>query len=465
MRKALKIAAVAIALLLLGGVLLWLHFHAQRPEALLAQLARGKGDREELIMRLNVARGDVVGPMIAAFRDENKPATFRADLLELLFKKNFRSTEPRIEETILAAIKDPNPAIRRKAAYGLAVYAEDRLQVALIDCLSDADPEVRRHAYLSLGSDPPWRGDPDDGVWGHLTDAQKDQMIQICTEQAKNEEDPAMRLFARAVIGREIEIRSLKAVQALQRSDLAAAEETFRSCLELDPENRQAQIRLVRFLIKNADQDRALAVAREYGALIEVPLLSKAPIIDGDPTDQVWAEAFVADTFYHTTSRWVARTTKGTSRAYIGHHDGTLYIGVIGYEEDLSKLVVRYTTHDSNVWSDDCVELIFDPDLTGTQSYQFVVNPVGALFDNFNQNISKNFKCRYKAQIFNDRGYWAMEFALNGEDLDGHDIEAGTLWSLNIFRVRIGGASEHGAIWPLFGAAHRMDLYPVALFK
>ena len=111
------------------------------------------------------------------------------------------------------------------------------------------------------------------------------------------------------------------------------------------------------------------------------------------------------------------------------------------------------------------MELIFDPGNTEKDTYQFVINPAGALFDNFNQDTSKNFKCEYKAKIFQDRGYWACEFALEGKELDNHVIEPGVIWSLVVFRVRIGAAAEHGAIWPLFGRAHNVPLYPIAVFK
>ena len=35
----------------------------------------------------------------------------------------------------------------------------------------------------------------------------------------------------------------------------------------------------------------------------------------GDPGDKVWNEAYTTDDFYHTTSRWAQRRTKGKSRA------------------------------------------------------------------------------------------------------------------------------------------------------
>ena len=348
--------------------------------------------------------------------------------------------------------------------YGLAVYAEPRLQLALLDCIADPDREIRRQAYLVLGSGN-WRASTESGIWTLLSVEQKEKMLRTCMAQAVKEEDAELRRLARAVIGKEIEMRSTKAREALQRSDLLGAEEILRGNLELDPENKQAQIRLVRFHFNNGDRDKALESARRYDAFISVPQLSEAPVLDGDPTDSVWAQAFTTDTFYHTTSRWVARHTKGKSKAHIGYRDGTIYIAVLGYEEDLSKLSVKHTTRDGGVWLDDCVEIVFDPESTGKNHYQFVINPAGAVYDQADGNKAKNFKCRQSAKVFNDRGYWALEFAIDGKDLDNHLIKPGTIWSLNIFRVRIGPASEHCAIWPTYGRTHRMELYPFALFE
>ena len=462
--KKLLIAAAAVALLLLAiGLLVALQYRSQDPEVLLDRLARGKGDRGDLIMRLNVARGDSVGPMIRALQDNTYSTDVRADILELLFKRNLRASEQRIEDAILAATRDPEPVIRRRAAYCLAVYAEGDLQATLADHIRDPDPQVRRQAYLVMGSRS--RRGPERGVWQRLSAEQKERMIKDCIKQMKTEETPEMKRLARAVIGREIAIRTDEATQALQTSDLGRAEELLRGALKLDPQNCLAQIRLVRFHLKSGDTEKAIALAREYGGLIEVPTLSKAPVIDGDPNDPVWAEAFMRDQFYMTTSVWVQQPTKGKSKAFIGHRDGKLYIAVIGYEKDLSRLVKKHAGRDSKVWADDCVEILFDPTNSERDFYQFAVNANGGLYDAFRNDKSKNFKCEYGAGIFRDSGYWACEFAIDGKDLDNHLIKRGEVWSLNVYRVRIGPASEHCAVWPVLGGTRTLNNYPIAIFK
>jgi hypothetical protein len=464
MKRILILAGILTAVLG-GGFAAWfVHYHSQRPEALIQHLLYGKGDPEELTMRINVARGEVVPHLIEAMKDPRAPASGRANILELLIKRNFRSSNEQIEQAILTALKDPDPVVRRKAAHGLAFYAKEELQVALADSLTDPDPEVRRQVYLVLG-DFAHRNAAESGVWKCLSKQQKEQMLQDCRENIERETDPEMRILCRAVIGREIEIRRLNAKQALQTADITKAETILRSALDLDPENHQARTGLARFYFKTGEKEKMLEIARKHHALIEIPLLSKPPEIDGDPTDEVWGEAYSTETFYQTTSRWVPRVTEGRSKAYIAHHGGKIYIAVLGYEKDLTKLIQKHTGRDTDVWKDDCVEILFDPGNTEKDYYQFVINPAGGLFDQANREKSLNFKCQYNAKVFYDRGYWGCEFALDGKDLDNHPITPGTIWSMVLCRTRIGPASELGAIWPMFGWTQQAELYPFALFK
>ncbi len=465
MNKILTVAIAVIVVAAVIAVVLIQNARSRNPQVLLKKLAAGQGNKEELIMRLNVARGDVIGPMIEAVQNKKAPTQFRAEVLELLFKRNFNSSEPRIEDVLLQAAGDSDVIIRRKAAEGLAVYAEPSLQLALIDHIFDSDPQVRRQVYLVLGANIRYASPRNGGIWGSMSEEHRGKVVARCLEQMKKENDSEMRQLVRAVIGKEIEIRGEEATQALQASDIQKAEDILRGALELDPQNRQAQIRLVRFYLETKGKQEAIEAAQKCGELIEIPQLTTPPTIDGDPSDDVWAQGYSTEEFYHTTSRWVAKPTKGKSKAIIGHRDGSIYITVIGYEEDLTKLITNQKGRDANLWLDDCVELIFDPDCTGKGFYQFIINSAGALFDQANGKVSRNFKCKYAAKVFPDRGYWAIEFTINGQDMDKHLIEPGKIGSLNVFRVRIGPASEHGVIKPLYGWAHRMDLYPLAIFR
>ena len=227
----------------------------------------------------------------------------------------------------------------------------------------------------------------------------------------------------------------------------------------------QAQVRLARLCLSTGDQKAALEIARKYKALIEIPHLSRAPVIDGDPTDNVWREAFTTERFFSSTSTCVAKPAGAKSRCYIGHCNGRIYVAMLGFEDDLNKLIVTKKNRDDDVYRDDCVELMFNPENSEKDYCQFDINPAGTLLDVRNGDFSASFKCDYKAGIFKDRGYWAVEFAIDASELTRAPINANTVWSLDFFRTRIGGGSETDAIWPTYGGSLRVGLYPLAVFK
>jgi hypothetical protein len=188
-------------------------------------------------------------------------------------------------------------------------------------------------------------------------------------------------------------------------------------------------------------------------------------VIDGDPADSAWQEAFRSDRFYHATSRWVERRAEGRSELRIGHRDGRIYIAVLGYEDDLGRLVVKHKSRDSDTWRDDCVEVFFDPANTEKDVYQFVINAYGACLDSYKLDKSQDFECEYAARVFRDRGYWACEFAVAASELGGATITRDSVWGMNIMRTRIGPASEQGAWWPSFGSSLKYNLHPIAVFE
>lgn len=476
MKNLAIVLAVLLAILTAAGVAISLRTRSQRPDVLLKKLAAGKGDRDMLITKLNLSRGDVTSALIEALNDRSHSSEFRAEVVELMHKRNHREQDPILAEALKGALSDPDAVVRQRAALCTATYGNDRMRLALIDLAADPDPDVRRQVYLSFG-DSPMSGNPESGVWEELSPEHLDALLAGCRKTVASESDAEeLRFLARAVIGRQIEILCRRAIRAQQSSQPAEAERLLNDAIALDETNHQAQIRLVKFLLKEGRREDALHVAREYGSLIEVPRLSAEPAIDGNPDDAVWDEAFVAEEFFMTGSRWAPRPAPTPSVARIAHRDGVLYISLVGYEPSMDEMRSSHQTRDSDVWRDDCMEFAFDPAVTDNEIYQFIVNPTGMLFDMHNGNKGENFECRYAAMTSRDGnwagptgkgdgdGYWAVEIAIRGEDLDGHAIEPGELWAMNVFRARNGAASEHAGLRAQFGTSLRKDLFPLALF-
>ncbi len=460
---AITTAIIALAALAVTVSVLFM-WEDHDPRTLLTRLettAPGQV-REQILMRLKSSPG-ADNAMMDVIKDKSRKDKFVAEVVELLFKRNVHRQAKDVNAALLETLKSESVVIRRKAAACMAMYAKNELRAGMIDLLDDPNAEVRKQAYIVLVSGY-WKY-PAYGVWEHISAAGRAKMLSICRKQMKSETDSDLRILARAVVGREIEVRALQARQLASSSDLAGAEKLLQSCLELDPDNQVAQIKLIRFYLRNGDKKKAIELARKHAAIMEVPELSETPKIDGDPTDKVWKEACRIDKFYHATSKWVQREAEGRSEAYIGHKDGVLYIAVLGYEDDLSKIRATVTGRDTQPWKDDCLELIFDPANSERELYQFVINTLGAMFDKHKSDAKVNFPCKYGVKVFKDRGYMGWEFAIRGDDLGKNKIKPGVIWSMNIFRTRIGAASEQGCVWSPCGWSLRMDTYPLALFK
>lgn len=462
MRRKTVIIIVA-SLVVAGGVttLLVVNSRSQTPEALLGQLAKGQGNREDLVMRLNVARGDVVAALLHAFNQPG-PSNFRADVLELLMKRHWRSNDPRIEEVMAQAVKDSDVLVRRTAVKGIAVYGDDKAQALLGGCYDDSDVEIRKQACAVFGVYAP-SDEPQRGPWRLLSPQQVQHMVDVCLQVQKD--GPAeLREFARTTIGREIEIRCFKATQVLQGSDVQGATKIVEDALKLDPENHLARIQLVRMLLAAGQKEQALEKGRQLGALIEIPELPSDPEIDGDPSDEAWTAAWKSDQFYRSSSRWCSHKAEGKSTAYLGHRGGKVFVAILGYENDLKKLIASHVTGDKELYKDDCVEIAFNPEITSTSTFKAVLNPTGGSLVR-PLPAFKNAKFQSRCRVFYDRGYWACEFAIDGREISTSPITSGTIWSMDVFRARIGLAAEHCALWPPHGNAMRVENWPLVLFK
>lgn len=470
MKRFLTIAGLILIILVVFVGLVTLKMRSGRPEVLLKKLRYGKGAKDVLKMKLNLARGDTVPLMTEAFKDSNADPAFRADILELLFRKYHRLGDQRILPILREALKSPDLTIRRRAVASFEVYGSEEERLCLLDSVDDPDREIRRRALATLvsgGVDRRSAGRVHDERWSKLSEDQRRILIEKCSRKMHTEEDPELQFLARAIIGREIEFLCNEAYETISTAEFEKGEKLLRQALELDPENNQARIRMVRHYLAAGMKKKALELAEKHGALLRIPLLAEAPNIDGDPTDKAWQEAlrYVGKPFYHSTSRWAPKEVEGKSDFYIGHRNGTLYIAVFGYEDDLNKLIVKHKGRDSAVYHDDCVEFFFDPSNNEADVYQFVINPIGALFDQYKRRSTENIMCQWGASVFHDRGYWACEFAVAATNLHNRKITADSVWGINIVRARIGPASEHCAWWPTFGWAHRYHLFPIAIFE
>lgn len=465
--RRIKITGIVIASIVVVFITsVWIVTRSGNVSVLLANLRdASEAEREELMMRLSLTRGDVVPQTIQAFQDTGAPAQYRAALLGLLFKINSRLEDEKIQEVLKKALKDPCVEVSRKAVHGYVLFMGHDKQMDLLDLIRSPDPEIRKQVCLQLCAEGRRRHRR--ALWDSLSREEaaekKKKLIADAIEQAKLETDPELKGIVRSIVGRRVEELCRKASQAAQRSDPVKAEELLEQARKLDPESQRAMIATVRHHLRMDDREKTLELARKFGALLRIPKLSSAPLIDGDPTDKVWEESFADGLRYRSSSRWTSMLVKGRSEMRIGHRDGKIYISVLAYEDDLSELVVKHKKRDSDVWRDDCVEFMFDPANMARPAYQIIVNAGGICFDSYRHRREVNFEFDSAVSIFEGRKYWACELAVAASEFGDAAITADSIWGMNIVRTRIAAAEQH-IWWPTYGRSINYHLHPLAVF-
>ena len=109
--------------------------------------------------------------------------------------------------------------------------------------------------------------------------------------------------------------------------------------------------------------------------VIETP---QPPIIDGNISEIAWQRARTLSPFQNVDGTDEPQNPTQTSLLWDSEH---LYIGVKAYIPEAQIPHISQTQHDSPIWEDECIEILMDPNLKTDTYYHFVINPIGALFD------------------------------------------------------------------------------------
>ncbi|MBN1258005.1 MAG: hypothetical protein JXA52_09915 [Planctomycetes bacterium] len=460
MKRALLLITIVAGVIIVFVGISWIMIQSTEPGALINRLQScDPQERKDILLFLNAGSSDAVPALLAAIGDRENFSELRADLVEVLYQIYSRVADPRIEEAMGEFLKDPDVVFRRRAINCHSLYTPRSKHELALPCLDDKDPEVRAKVYMMFNT------------WGDINEELRETLLPYALQDWQHADNADLKYFAHLLVGREVTFRCEEATQLLQRNaDVVGAEKMLRSALELDPENHRAKIRLVRHFLNIQQREKAIELAEEYGALLRIPLLPAAPVLDGDPTDEVWQKACKTEHPYLTTNRFITERAVAKTTTYLGHRDGVIYIASIAYEDNLDGLVVKKTIRDQPVFEDDCMEYFFDPDNSESTDYKFAINAGGAVFDRLGNDSSIDFPCEQAVKIFKDRGYWACEFSVPVAALvdkrkkETRKLTSESVWGISLLRARIQAPSEQCATWPTFGAL-QLHLFPIAIFE
>ncbi len=102
------------------------------------------------------------------------------------------------------------------------------------------------------------------------------------------------------------------------------------------------------------------------------------PVIDGNISEIAWQRASTLSPFQNVDGTGEPQNPTQTALLWDSEH---LYIGVKAYISEAQIPHISQTQNDSPIWEDECIEILMDPHLKTDTYYHFVINPIGALFD------------------------------------------------------------------------------------
>lgn len=179
---------------------------------------------------------------------------------------------------------------------------------------------------------------------------------------------------------------------------------------------------------------------------LRVPRLTGPIEPDGRLDEPAWAGAGLLPLLCdHQTGR----VAEVTTQALVAWDAGALYLGVRCQEPRVGDLRATLTARDAPLWGDDSVEVFLRPP-DGRTYYQFVVNPLGALYDARAQDASWDCPAVAAAQRFDDA--WSCELVIPWSAVGGPPA-SGDVWTGNFCRGRKAGGSEELTCWSVTGGS------------
>ena len=163
--------------------------------------------------------------------------------------------------------------------------------------------------------------------------------------------------------------------------------------------------------------------------------------VDGVLDEPCWQQGkWQTDFMLADVNAKLARAAVQT-RFKVAYTASAAYVAVECDEPNMAGLKAKTPWRDGAVWSDDCVEIFFDPSNTGRYYHQILANSRGAIFDmyaaDFGKVKSKLWDGAFTAAGSVDReaGVWRLEVEIPyGTLVLGS--EAGSNWRINVARER-----------------------------
>ena len=157
--------------------------------------------------------------------------------------------------------------------------------------------------------------------------------------------------------------------------------------------------------------------------------VEKSPVMDGTLQDPLW-EKCPAWPMGACTSE---NQQKYATWAKVLFGPAHVYVGVYCEEPDTAGLAAKIAKRDGPVWEDDAVEVFLRPD-PQEAACQFVVNPLGTLYDAHDKNPAYNSTAEVKAHVEKGKA-WTVTLKIPMREIGAY-VGEDQMWTLNVYRTR-----------------------------
>jgi hypothetical protein len=190
----------------------------------------------------------------------------------------------------------------------------------------------------------------------------------------------------------------------------------------------------------------------------EIPRAPLAPIVDGEPDDEMWQAASVVDAFYLLGGKGLPRAR---TRAQFMYDDTYLYVAITCQEPVRRKPLIK----NGAIWGDDEVEVWIDANGDGKTYRQIIVNGAGAKLE---MGEDGTIEIGVRAAVHVREGHaWSAELAIPFAGL-GVTPKPGATWRLNVARHRPAGNGfpTELLVWgPLSRGFKELPQFPTVTFR
>ena len=182
---------------------------------------------------------------------------------------------------------------------------------------------------------------------------------------------------------------------------------------------------------------------------------AKAPVIDGDLSDDCWKTAQIPGAWTNVDT---AKPPKVQSKVFVCYDDKFLYMAFQNPEPKMKNVVADETERDGSVWQDDSNEIFIDPSAGKKEYFQFIVNTKNVLYDGKGKDGTWNSTA--KSAVKKGEDGWTLEIAIPLAEIETTAPLKGQNWTANFCRNRQAEGEPESSSWSDTGPSfHTPDAF------